>query len=724
MRRGLVAVLIATLVLAVPASAQPTGVASSADALTRALVGQYEAALIRERRLSDDRQLHLIDAAEARMRDARHALGAATANRAHAQAELDVCRADYLRLVESVPLQAAAARIEVEAFRAEVSGSVTLATPDLIAAYEQFADGDRQDAWTTLATLLSARAAARIAAAHAAAAGEIRQLAWMRNIMRVHGEATVVDVLQLWDQASALDPSDAVTHIHRAILAQQKGELDRAESAASLAVSTARTDVVRSAALDSLGDVQLARGDLTGARASAEEGLAISRRIATALPNNSDAQRDVGVGLGRLGNVLELQGDSTAALAAYNEALSVDRRSIASRNDARSRRDLSVSLERVGGLQTRRGDLQAARATYEEDLLISRRLAADDPQDADAQGDLSIALQYFGDIQIAQGDVVGGQASYSEMLAIARVRAAADPSNADAQRILSVAWARLGDTQVRRGDLEAARESYAEDLAISRRLAADRGNIAAQHDLISTLENLSDVVKMQTDFVAALALSEEALAVARSIGGIDPSDARAQRELWVALGKVGDARAVQGDVTGAVAPYREGLSIARRLASLDPSSAVAQRDISINLIQLGDVHLAQGDVASAGVSFEEALAISRRLAQTDRGNADAQRDVSIALTRAASVRLRSQDQVAARPLLSESLDILHRLAAAQPEDVRVQSDILHTLVFMAVATEDESYLQQAFDLGASLQRRGALTPNDVRFIQMLRDNLK
>ena len=115
MRPALIAVLIATFALVASARAEPTVAAAQAtDAVTRGVVTQYEAALIRERRIADDRQLRLIDAAETRMRDARHALEGAATNRAQAQAGLDACRAEYATFVESVELREAAARIEVK----------------------------------------------------------------------------------------------------------------------------------------------------------------------------------------------------------------------------------------------------------------------------------------------------------------------------------------------------------------------------------------------------------------------------------------------------------------------------------------------------------------------------------------------------------------------------------------------------------------------------------
>src|SRR5439155_1626123 len=63
----------------------------------------------------------------------------------------------------------------------------------------------------------------------------------------------------------------------------------------------AQRDVATS--LNKLGNVQVAGGDLSGARKSYEESLAIDRRLAAANPSNAEAQRDVAVSLWKLASL-------------------------------------------------------------------------------------------------------------------------------------------------------------------------------------------------------------------------------------------------------------------------------------------------------------------------------------------------------------------------------------------------------------------------------------
>ena len=71
--------------------------------------------------------------------------------------------------------------------------------------------------------------------------------------------------------------------------------------------------------LNKLGDVQLAQGDLAGARASYEQGRTIAERLAAGDPTNAQWQRDLSVSLDKLGDVQLAEGDLAGARASYEQ---------------------------------------------------------------------------------------------------------------------------------------------------------------------------------------------------------------------------------------------------------------------------------------------------------------------------------------------------------------------------------------------------------------------
>lgn len=222
---------------------------------------------------------------------------------AGALAELEKTRADYARLVESIALRDASSRAEIEAYRAEAQGLAAQATPELLEAYQRFADGDRVDAWPVIEARTQAQVRATMAVAGARAAVGVRNAALAREIMRINGEATTTDVLALWDQAAALDPSDFGTHIYRARLALPLGETAKALEAANLALQAARNPRERTVALDEIGSIQETR-DPDAALKAYEESLRISRELLAKEPGNLERLCDTAIShfnLARLG---------------------------------------------------------------------------------------------------------------------------------------------------------------------------------------------------------------------------------------------------------------------------------------------------------------------------------------------------------------------------------------------------------------------------------------
>jgi tetratricopeptide (TPR) repeat protein len=153
---------------------------------------------------------------------------------------------------------------------------------------QRFADGDRVGAWPVLEALRIARRAVRW-----------REDEALRDIMRVKGEATAADTLQLWDEAARLDPKDFWTHIYRVRLALPLGLVDKARDAADLAVTVAQNLRARSVALDELGRIQQTR-DPDAALRAYEESLRISRDLLAKEPGNVERLRDVWVSRWRL----------------------------------------------------------------------------------------------------------------------------------------------------------------------------------------------------------------------------------------------------------------------------------------------------------------------------------------------------------------------------------------------------------------------------------------
>ena len=144
-----------------------------------------------------------------------------------------------------------------------------------------------------------------------------------------------------------------------------------------------------------LGDLDEKLGDLNGARADFEAGLAVRQKISAADPTNTDLQYYV-----------------------------------------------SAFLRRLGDLAVKQGDLAGARKAYEDCLAIRQRLSASDPSSAQLQNAVALDLEDLAGVAFSQNDLATARADYDACLAIRRQLADADPTNAALQQLILRAMAR------------------------------------------------------------------------------------------------------------------------------------------------------------------------------------------------------------------------------------------------------------------------------------------
>jgi tetratricopeptide (TPR) repeat protein len=428
-------------------------------------------------------------------------------------------------------------KAEIAAFRGAVTDIAS--TPQGLAALARYNAGDQVGALAILDKLQAADEAARHAATAIDDAVGERRIAELALDARDKGKVTTASVIARYEAVVKLDPGVSTDWAQLDRLYQSAGRLPNALRAAETAAKTAAGDADRLGADDDVGDVLLAQGDLAGARASYEAGLALARRLAASQPTSAEAQRDLAVALERTGDAHRALGDLAGAAAAYGEELDLLRRlAAADPTNAVKQRDLAVALERAGDVSVALGELDGARKAYEEELAIARRLAAADPANADAQRDLEVALEKTSDVLDGQGELAGERSLLEETLSIARRLAAADPTSAVAERDLFVALTDLGDV-LKLGDLNVALKDYEEGLDIARRLAAgDPSDAKAQADVSLALEKVGDVALARPDPAAALKAFDDSLAVARSAAAADPLNADAQRRVAALLSRL------------------------------------------------------------------------------------------------------------------------------------------------------------------------------------------
>jgi hypothetical protein len=248
-----------------------TASAAGADALpptqeeiSRGLEAQFQVSLIRERKLADDRESGLIQAAETRLLKAHAEAAKAQGDTRAAQAELTAARAAYAQLAASVASRDAQARAEIEAYHQQVADLTKTADPALVAALQDYADGDRVGAYPAIKRLLLAENAAADAGVAERDAERLRDLASYATEMAERGEGPVSEAIADWEAAQQKSPTEEGWR-RLVSLDVEVGQMADAMAAAQSLLKGATEPTDKPTALIQIAVIDARQADLTGA---------------------------------------------------------------------------------------------------------------------------------------------------------------------------------------------------------------------------------------------------------------------------------------------------------------------------------------------------------------------------------------------------------------------------------------------------------------------------
>ena len=428
---------------------------------------------------------------------------------------------------------------------------------------------------------------------------------------------------------------------------------------------------------DNLGDALTQLGDTQAALERYKSGLEIRQVLASTNKDNAQLQRDLSIAFDQIGAVRLQLGDTRAALKAYNNSLSI-RESLASANeeDARLQRDLSIAFDGVGEVRMRLGDTQGAIDAYNSSLEIRQSLVSTDSDNPESQRDLSISYNRAGDLRMKMGDTQAALKAYEKGLEIRKTLVSADRNNTEAQRDLSVSFDKMGKVCSQLGDTSKALEAHTSSLKIRQSLAsADKNNVVAQRDLSNSWDSIGMMQMEMGDTQAALKAHDSSLKIRQFLATADSENVQAQRDLSIAFDRKGDVRMRLGETRAALEAYNSSLTIRKSLATADKNNAQAQRDLSISFDRTGRVQLLLGDAKAALEAYNSSLSIRRSLALVDSDNAQTQRDLSISFVNRGNALKQLREMQAALKAYNSGLAIRQSLAADK-DNAEAQQDLM------------------------------------------------
>ena len=525
------------------ALAQTPAKIAEASGVAKALEVQYQAALIKERRLADDREQRLLEQQQATLRTMRIRFDQGIAG---ANTELARAREEFAALVSRIADRDASVRIEIDAYRIEAQRLARTASPELLDAYQRFADGDRVGAWPAIESLTQANVRARMAAAGAASAVLVRDAAKSRDIMRINGEATIAQVVVLWRQAADLDPQDFETQLQLAQLERvHLNNLPAATRFNARAAQLIKTDDQKRRHAEEAAEIALSTGDIASATAAYASALAASRIVARAQPAyTSETLRYL--------FLLAQYSDGDDRYTYMTEALqTAEQRAAAEPGNLERKFDLRSAYLRFGDLYFE----ESADEFNAHAFAIALELAKAEPANDRWQ------------MALAEDSLRVGE--FDRALTIARQLSRAQPANISRQLFLASVIDEMA-FQKTRSDPAGAAAALKEGIAVLQKLRqGDASDASLQKGLAGLLFNLGDLEHYHKQGDSGLANISASLALYRDLSQRNPSDQRVRGYVGDAAWMLGLVRAANNDPKSAQRDLRESIQISQNLVDKD-----------------------------------------------------------------------------------------------------------------------------------------------------------
>lgn len=303
---------------------------------------------------------------------------------------------------------------------------------------------------------------------------------------------------------------------------------------ASLPADTSPDEMARAAtALDQIGEVRIAQGNLADAGRVFERAHDFASRALKLAPDDADVQLAYGTSRFWLGNVLRLRGDLPGALAHMLVY-----------------RDVSSKL--------------AARFPQNDKYLL---------ESAFGHGNVGSILE-------AQGHFPEALDEYRITRQIKAARARANPADGERQADLAVTLNKMGSVMQRLGDLSGAQKTFIDEYDIRKRLAETApGNMSRKRSLATNYSYRAQLLEFFGDIDAAADLQRLQLRLSEEVSLRDPANVQQLREVAIAHLKGGRLLRLRKSFDQSLAELDIAGTMVRRLVAKDPQQKSWHRDM-------------------------------------------------------------------------------------------------------------------------------------------------
>lgn len=363
------------------------------------------------------------------------------------------------------------------------------------------------------------------------------------------------------------------------------------------------------AALNNLGRLLWAQGDLTDARSLLEQALAIEKEILT------DSHPDYAKSLDNLALLVKAQGNLDEAERLFRQALAIRKEALGDKHV-----DYAYALDNLGKLLLAKRDFTQARRLFQEAMAVRKEASGEFSSDY-AASLINLAL-----IEEYNGERTAAKRLIQQALAIRAI----NDRGAEYGNTLDD----LASTLQELGDLEGARQLLERTLVFRKDSAGDHSP-----EFATALNNLGMLLWSQNDIAGAKSLLDQALKIREeTLGKRHPAYLAGLNNLGVLLQS-------QGDLEGARPFFEQTLKLRKEvLGARSP-------DYANSLTNMAELLKAEGDFAGASGLYRKAV-------ETFRSSMGERHPAYATSVSNLAACLRAEgDLAAARPFLESALKV-------------------------------------------------------------------
>jgi serine/threonine protein kinase len=357
-------------------------------------------------------------------------------------------------------------------------------------------------------------------------------------------------------------------------------------------------------ALNQLGEVRIAQGNVTAAMTIFTQALRLAQTAVARDPKNEEAQLAVGTSHFWIGNAYRLQGDVPRAVANMQAYLAcAEKLSAMSPRNEQYRLECANGHSVVGAMLEARSDLNGALSHYQTSLTMRQAYVANHPASHDAQADLARAINKIGVVATKLGDLHKARDQFELEASLYRALLAAEPRQNQWKKRLASSYGFLSWTLDDLGQLDEALETSRKELAFEDELCKlDPANVQWNRDRAVTHSRIGAILRAQRKLPGALAELEESEKALVVLATHDRSRPDLKRDL--AAVQIAGARALV--LSGRVAEARTKIDAAiATLTTIEPADQATSSS-------LGDAYGAFAEVLERSGAQEDAAAARRK----------------------------------------------------------------------------------------------------------------